>query len=250
LVEATEHQERDRKPHGLFVWGAVGLALLATTLPARSDCVSPLVEGSGTTTVYPCPQGNAASRPAPVVVDPDRSTVVGRGSANIPWFEPKPTRTSDPITVPAATAPEKEAVPPAKPEMRLAVPEEPVASPAPKEEVVKIEPVPDVAAEEKEAEPKATEVKPRTKAAAAKPIKRKPKTKVVKATRSKAKVAKAKRSQPKVAQARRTKTKIPKPEPANDQTVKTEPAKSDDRIILMTKKDMGLGNRIKNWLRF
>jgi ribonuclease E len=270
LGKATEQPRRDdHKTRWPFAWAAVAFALVAAAMPARSECLSPSeAAGATTTTVYRCSEEDPSARKSPIIVEPDKSTVVERGSTTVPWFEPKPTQTSDPIGTAVTASPEKQAAPPEQPEKilavppkteagpeqaekKLAVPEKKEAQPEPKEEVVNIEPVPDMAAEEPKAEatpeePKATKAEPKKKAAQTKTTK--PKRKVVK-KRSKTKLAKTTPSKPKVAQTKRTKPKAVKPEPTAQQ-IKTEPAKSDNKVILMTKKDMTLGKRIKNWLGF
>jgi hypothetical protein len=234
----------------VVVFGLFGAA------PAWAECQSPSVDaGSTTTTVYPCREESATGGQQPIIVDTGKadsgnSSVVERGSADVPWFEPKPTTTADPIGLPK-TASENEKK------------QEPVA---PKEEIVKIDPVPVEPPERTEAEPtdakakiteqEATEAEPapaKAKTTRKKVTKAKStRTKVAKAKRTKVKLAKTKRTKAKVAQDKPTKTKTvkavpaePKPEPA-----KTEPAKSDGKVIIMTKKDMSLGSRVKNWFGF
>jgi|GEM_PF-6771221 len=241
--------------------GSLACAVVAFGLfgaaPAWSECLSPSAEaGATTTTVYPCQEENATGGQQPVIVDTGKAdsgntSVVERGSADVPWFEPKPTTTADPIGLPK-TASENE------------------KKQEPKEEIVKIEPVPVEAPEKPEAEPVDAKTKIKVtepEATEAAPAKAKVKTtrkKITKATSTRTKVAKAKRSKVKLAKTKRTKAVVaqdkptktktkavkaepaePKPEPA-----KTEPAKGDDKVIVMTKKDMPLGSRIKNWFGF
>lgn len=289
LAKALKRMGTDKRVLRRSLACAVVVFGLSVAMPAWSDCLSPSAEaGATTTTVYPC-QEETASGQQPVIVDigkadSSKSTVVERGSAEVPWFEPKPTTTADPI-VPPKTASENEKK------------EEPAAEP--KEEIVKIEPVPMEAPEKAEVQPtdvkvKAMAVEPEATEAEPVPDKAKPtRTKVTKAKSTKTKVAKAKRTKVKLAKTKRLKTKLaqdklaktktetaesvePQPEPAKTKRTKTklaqdkrakaktvkaesaeprpEPAKTepatDSNVIVMTKKDMSLGSRVKNWFGF
>ena len=224
---------------------AIMIGGFGAVMPARSDCLSPSVEaGATTTTVYPCTEGDAAGKQPLIVIDPKKTTEVERGSANLPWFEPKPTKTEDPIAtskaLPGKAAPsgKKEDVartsPPAaktdKPEA-AAKEQPPVAEIAPpaietdKSEAVDTEAPPVAAAKLKKAKPKPAMAKPA-------------KVKLAKTKRTKSKLAKRKAT---------TKTaKAQKPQ----QPVKTEPAKADEKVVVWTRKDMSLGSRVVNWLGF
>ncbi len=244
----------------VVVFGLFGAA------PAWAECQSPSVDaGSTTTTVYPCREESATGGQQPIIVDTGKadsgnSSVVERGSADVPWFEPKPTTTADPIGLPKTASENEKKQKPANEKKQ-----EPAAA---KEEIVKIEPVPVEPPEKTEAEPTDAKAKvTKQEATEAEPAKAKAtttrkkvtkakstKTRVAKAKRTKVKLAKTKRTKAVVAQDKPTKTKIkavkaepaePRPEPA-----KTEPARGDDKVIVMTKKDMPLGSRIKNWFGF
>ncbi|MGE4251125.1 MAG: hypothetical protein AB7F09_17190 [Parvibaculaceae bacterium] len=239
---------RQEKPRWLEppFWVVLTLAILAGVIPARSECLSPsATAGATTTTVYRCPDGDASTGQHPAIVEPGKTTTVERGSADIPWFEPKPTTTADPIVAPKAPAAGKK-------EDVVKVEPKPEAAPEPtpaKKDVVKVEPLPEEAAAPEAAKPEA--VKPTATKAKAKATK----TRLTKAKRTKAKVAKRtkakseERSKGKLARNKRTKTQAAKAE-AKPEQVKTEPAKADDKVVTWTKKDMSIGNRIVNWLGF
>jgi hypothetical protein len=231
-----------------MAWAAA-FGLLAAAMPARSECTSPSAEAATSTTVYRCPEGNASAAKGPIIVDPSPSTILER--------EPKPTPTSDPIVAPVTATPEKQETPPTSPEKQLAAPDKQAAPPERQEEAVRMAPVPEEATDAKDAkdapeEPTATKAESKTKAAEAKPAKPKRKAKLAKSQSTKKKVVKAKPAKAKVAQTKqtKTKTKTAKPQQAPEEEIKTEPAKSDNNVIVMTKKDMTVGNRIKSWLGF
>jgi hypothetical protein len=248
-------RQENQKPRWLSGWLVLTLATLGTAMPAWSECLSPSAEaGATTTTVYRCPEGNASAGQQPLIVEPGKTTTVERGSAEIPWFEPKPTKTTDPIAMPKAT-PQKAEEDKVKAEPVPAKSAEPTVIPPPKAEAKAPVAEPEAAAADAKAtvDTEPTAAKPKAKAAEAKLTKvKRTKVKLAKAKRSKAKLAKAKRTKPKLAQEKRTKakTKTVKTQPTPEQQVKTEPAKADDKVIVMTKKDVPLGGRIKNWLGF
>lgn len=222
----------------------IAVAVVGTITPARSECLSPSsAAGATSTTVYRCSEDNAADAPSPLIIDPDKTTEVERGSADLPWFEPKPTKTEDPIKTskspPEKQAPleKKEDVAKIAPPAAEAVESQPVDKDVPPVEAVKTkEPETEPPkAEEPETEPPKIE-KAKPKPALAKPIK--------------VKVAKAKRTKSKLARKKLAKTKTAKAQTPQQQPVKTEPAKSDDKVVVWTRKDMSLGNRIVNWLGF
>lgn len=288
LAKALKRMGTDKRMLRRSLACAVVVFGLFGTGPARSECLSPSAEaGATTTTVYPC-QEETASGQQPVIVDTGKadsgkSTVVERGSADIPWFEPKPTATADPIGLPKAASENEKKEEPAQP----------------KEEIVKIEPVPMEAPEKAEPEPtdakvKAKAVEPEATEAEPAPAEAKPartkvtkakstKTKMAKAKRTKVKLARTKRTKARLAQDKQTQTKTATAEPAEPElkpakterakaklakvkraktkTVKTEPAEpkpepaktepaTDSNVIVMTKKDMSLGSRVKNWFGF
>ena len=293
-------------------WLAMAIALSGATLPAYGECVSPsAAAGATTTTIYRCPEGSSAG-PQPTIVDPGNSTDVERGSADVPWFGPKPTRTADPLAAPNAVsqpnppedvaktepvpvtvdkpatseAPPLAATPAEAPEKApgavegntaaaSATPEIPPATKAPAAaaEVPAADKMPaatggdEAAPKAAEAEPADADVsEPETTSAESKPVKAKAtkakhakakhkKLKLAKSKRAKAKLVEEKRGKAKAAKTTETETeaaatgktaKTAKREPKSEQV--TEPAKGDDKIILMTRKNMPLGSRIKNWL--
>ena len=101
-------RQENPKPFRLSFGVALALGLFAAAVPVRSECVSPSVEaGATTTTVYRCPEGDASAAQGPAIVEPGKTTTVERGSTDIPWFGPTPTKTSDPIAMPKAPAGDK-----------------------------------------------------------------------------------------------------------------------------------------------
>jgi hypothetical protein len=280
LAKASEFQD-DRRLRRPALVAVIACGVMAAAIPARSECQSPsAASGATTTTVYRCPDEDATGMQSPIVVDPGKTTEVERGSADDPWFEPKPTKTTDPIQTsntpldkkedaaeapPASVQPASPAAakaetnPPdapavtggkaARTETTAATKEEPV--PADAQGTTDDEPAQATEkAEASPADPPAAEV---TKKKAVKP-KQVEKEKTVKAKPAKKKLAKVKRSKAKLA----NKTKLAKAKPAKATPVeakaapdpaKTEPAK-DDKVVVWTKKDMGLGSRVKNWLGF
>lgn len=230
-------RQKNRKPQWRPAWIAIALGLTVTAIPARSECQSPsAAAGATSTTVYRCPEAQVPGMQNPVNPGPDKTTVVERGSADIPWFTPQPTRTADPLIPPQPKAPAE-------------------TKPEDKEVVVEIEPVP---LEKPQAAPAKT--KTETAGPEAKPETAKPKT--AKAKRAKVKLGKAKHAKARLAHQKRTKTKPAIAETkaktrtakaeaeAEPEQVKTEPAKADDKVITWTRKDMPLGSRVKNWLGF
>jgi outer membrane biosynthesis protein TonB len=194
------------------------VGVFGAIMPAQGECLSPSAEAGATaTTVYRCPEGDAAGTQSPILVDPEKTTEVERGSADLPWFEPKPAKTGDPIETMKA----------------------PLGNEEKKEDLVKISPPPaEVAKPEAADTPLAAA--PKAKTAKPKPAMAKP---------AKVKLAKAKRTKSKLARKKQAKTKTAKAQ-ASQQPVKTEPAKADEKVIVWTKKDMPIGSRIKNWFGF
>ncbi len=166
LADASELVNRKNcKP---LPWLALSLVFLGAALPARGECVSPSAAAEATTTtIYRCPEEVLPAAPQPGVVDPNNSTVVERGATDVPWFEPKPTRTSDPLTIPKTVSEPKPAEgvartePPAvkPPETAVAKPANspPAPPPAQAEAPEKVplpavgEPIPSMATQEKPA---------------------------------------------------------------------------------------------------
>jgi hypothetical protein len=118
-------------------WLVMSLALFGAALPAHGECMSPsAAAGATTTTIYRCPEEGSSAGAQPALVDPGNSTEVERGSADVPWFGPKPTRTSDPLAAPQAVSEPKPAegvakTEPAPPVKTSAAPEKPAAAEAP-----------------------------------------------------------------------------------------------------------------------
>lgn len=211
----------------------IAVAVVGTIMPVRSECLSPSsAAGATSTTVYRCSDDNAAATPSPLIIDPDKTTEVERGSADLPWFEPKPTKTEDPIKT-SKSPPEKQEPLEKKEDVAKIAP--PATEAVESQAVDKVVPPEEAAkTEEPETEPPKIE-KAKPKPAVAKP--------------AKVKVAKAKRTKSKLARKKQAKTKTVKAQTAQ-QPVKTEPAKSDDKVVVWTRKDMSLGSRIVNWLGF
>jgi len=212
--------------------------------------VSPSTEsGIATTTVYRCPENQAVVAPKqPLLVPLDKTTVVERGSADVPWFEPKraeiqvepiaaavphsrPSHIVKPIAAAAPPAqPERQpestaaAVPPPQPD-REAVPVA-AAAPPPRVELLdqKIENKPLAKSKTKPVLKKVVKAKP----AKTPPLKAPAKTKTPKATAAKAKS---------------------KPESTASES-KITSLKPDENTVVWTQEDMPLGTRIVNWLGF
>ncbi len=80
-----------RQDWRLAAFAASAFIFLVTHQPARGECLSPSTSGGATaTTVYRCPENDPSSAKQPILVNPEKSTVVERGSSEVPWFEPKP----------------------------------------------------------------------------------------------------------------------------------------------------------------
>src|SRR5262245_31373932 len=98
-----------RKNGTSLPWLAISLALIGAAFPAHSECLSPSDAAEATTTtVYRCPEDDPAAGLRPTIVDQGKSTVVEHGAADLPWFEPKPTQTADPLAPPRTVSEPKQ----------------------------------------------------------------------------------------------------------------------------------------------
>lgn len=160
------------------------VGVFGAVMPARSECLSPSAEAGATaTTVYRCPDENAAGAQLPIVIDPEKTTEVERGSAKLPWFEPKPSEAEDPIETMKAPSGNKGAM-------------------EKKEDVAKIPPPPAEVAKPEAADREALPAAAKAKTAKPKPAMAKPaKVKLAKAKRTKSKLAKKKQTKIKTAKA-------------------------------------------------
>jgi hypothetical protein len=238
--------------------------ILAASHQAYGECVSPSAQaGARVTTVYRCPDVDPAQAKQPALRSTEKTTVVERGSADLPWFEPQTAGNKvDADKLPAAKVIEPAKIPapmiapasvPDKPVETVKVPRkvEPTSAPDQPVETVKeptkVEPT---SAPDKPVE--TAKVPKKIETASAPEPEETPKVK--KKATAKKKFAGKKR----VKKARIAKTKAPKVEAAKKTSnVKTaeEPAKieskpADEKTIVWTKKDMPLGSRIKTWLGF
>ena len=85
-----KHEARPDWRHALLV--ASALVILAASHQAHGECVSPSAQaGATSTTVYRCPDADPEQAKQPALGTTEKTTVVERGSANLPWFEPKTT---------------------------------------------------------------------------------------------------------------------------------------------------------------
>ena len=219
------------------IWGglaipALAIACLSMAQPAASECLSPSTEAGATaTTVYRCPEASEPSAQPPAaakqpLATEDKSTVVERGSADVPWFEPPAKQ--DPIKT--AQDPIKTVKPPQETEEAVA--------PKTETKAATIKP-----AAIKPAKVDATE----DEAAVAAPEPEQPKI-TKKATAKKKVIAKKRKiKKTKIARSKKPKTKTDTVEPT---TAKIESKPPDEKTIVWTKKDMPLGSRIVNWLGF
>jgi hypothetical protein len=278
LAKASEFLD-DRKFRRPALAAVIVCGVMAAAIPAHSECQSPsAASGATTTTVYRCPDEDTTGMQSPIVVDPGKTTEVERGSADEPWFEPKPTKTTDPIqtsntpldkkenAVEAPPAPVQSAKP-ATTKAETNPPDAPAVTGgkaartettavtkgevAPADAQATTEDEPAQATEKAEADPTDTPAPAVKKKKAVKP-QQVEKAKTVKAKPAKKKLAKVKRSKTKLAKSKPAKATPEEAKTAKTATdpAKTEPAKDDDKVVVWTKKDMGIGSRIKNWLGF
>ena len=76
---------------GRASFAAFALLFLAANQPAQGECLSPSTPAGATvTTVYRCPEIDPSAAKQPSLASPEKTTVVERGSSDVPWFEPKP----------------------------------------------------------------------------------------------------------------------------------------------------------------
>lgn len=193
--------------------------LLSALEPAYGECLSPsTASGTTATTVFRCadqPETARQKQPAvntekkqPAVIT-EKTTVVERGPADVPWFDPKtPGNSAEPVKAPPGQAAAVEEKPEEKPETKLAAPQNTVG-------------------EKKLAE------KPKKKRSATKNTVRK-------------KIVKLKPARSKTTKALKTKAK-PEKKISKAKTV-VAPEKPDDNTVVWTRKDVPIGGRIVNWL--
>lgn len=207
------------------------LALLSTIGTAHGECISPSTEaGSTQTTVYRCPVESPAQAKQPMIVSPEKSTVVERGSADVPWFEPNSSRTQIELTLtPDEKKKPKEAMVPPTSEEAMVPPKSEEVTASPKSEEATLPP--------KSEEVTTPEIKPLEK----------PEPKVKRAESRKKKIAKKKTAVKKLVKAKSTKVQAAKVKPAKE-APKEEADAGDDKVIVWTRKDMTLGKRIGSWL--
>jgi len=180
-----------------------------------------------------------------LIVNPEKTTEVPRGSADVPWFDPNSSRTHiDPTLTPnvtkkSDTLPPKseESVSPKAEEAMVPPKSEEVIAPPKSEEVIAPPKSEEATLPPKSEEVTAPEIKPLEK----------PEPKVKRAESRKKKIAKKKTADKKVAKAKSTKVQAAKVKPAKA-APKTEADAGDDKVIVWTRKDMTLGKRIGNWL--
>lgn len=208
-------QKVDAVKHGKPAWrlplcsAAVAFGFLVGMLSsAHSDCLSPSAV-SGTTATTVYRCQEQQRKADPLIASPSRTTVVERGSADTPWFDQKPAEKADPSEVPASQPTQLK--------------QEAAAFPTQVEQ-------------EAEAKPAPTNPKAKVKKSERKlPAKTKPaRKKLVKMKPAKMKSAKALK-----AKAKPTET----PSSGN-----AAPKNPDDNVVVWTRKDMPLGNRIGSWL--
>lgn len=208
-------------------WGrpplaAFALVILAAFHPAHGECLSPSTPAGATaTTVYRCPELDLSAAKQPALDNTEKTTEVERGSADVPWFEPKPAdKKVDAAKIPAAkieaaSAPDKKIETVKTPDRKIdsvKAPEKIEAASAPEPEIIKV----------------------KKKATANKKLASKKRVKKIKVTRAKAKKVKVA-------------TKPANVETA-EETPKIESKPPDEKTIVWTKKDMSLGSRVKTWL--
>lgn len=233
----------DRPARHLWLSSAVvGFGLFGLIPTAHSECVSPSTEsGVAATTVYRCPENQGVVAPKqPLLAPPDKTTVVERGSANVPWFEPKraesqvePIAAAVPPSQPSHTVkPIAAAAPPAQPE-RQTEPTTAAAAPSrPDRQAVPIAaaaPPPQIEILDQKIENRPL-AKSKTKQVRKKVVKAKP----------------AKTPLPKVSA--KTKTKSKPDSTASESKITS--LKPDENTVVWTQEDMPLGSRIVNWLGF
>lgn len=197
----------------------VVFGLLGALEPAHSACLSPsAASGTTATTVFRCADQSETARQKQPAVNTEKTTVVERGPADVPWFDPNTTENStEPVKAPLGQAATVEEKIEEKPERKLS------ATQDTGEEKIEETPEKKLSATKKTIRKKIVKLKPA-------------RTKTTKALKTKAKPE--------------LKTKA-KPEKRMSKA-KTEVAseKPGDNTVVWTKKDMPIGNRIVNWLGF
>lgn len=204
----------------------VVFGLLGALEPAHSECLSPsAASGTTATTVFRCAdQPETARQEQPAVntekkqpaVNTEKTTVVQRGPADVPWFDPKtPENSTEPVKAPRGQA--------AKVEEKIE--EKPEEKPSATQNTVK----------------ESIEETPKKKLSATKNTIRK---KVVKLKPARTKTTKALKTRTKP----ELKTKAKPEKKISTAKTKVAPEKPDDNTVVWTRKDMPIGNRIVNWL--
>lgn len=244
----------DSKPaRQVLLLAAAALLSLGAT-EAQAECLSPsATPGDKATTIYRCPdQPGATKGPLQPTALPDRTTVVERGSAETPWFAPKPPENSDETAKPGESAtvqaepvkePEETTAPaassaaqvePSKGPDGQAVPAAEPAEPA----EVAAEPLKEAPAQTANVEEN-TEAKPEKKVSARKK----------KAVRKKfVKLKPAQTNSTKALAAKATPDrKATKAKPASS-AESAAPKGTDSNTVIWTRQDVSLGRRLGNWL--
>lgn len=148
---------------------AAVLALLWMMQPAQGKCLSPSAESGATaTTVYRCPEQEPSTAKQPILVNPEKTTVVERGSSDEPWFAPKPLEKK----VEPALAPDIKPIEADKPVIKPDEADKPIIKPvkAKKKTVVKTK-----LASKKRIEKRAEVKRTKARTAKIKPVKNTPK---------------------------------------------------------------------------
>lgn len=159
----------------------VVFGLLGALEPAHSECLSPsAASGTAATTVFRCADQPVTARQEQPAVNTEKTTVVERGPADVPWFIPKAMENStEPVKAPQVQAPQ------------VQVPE--IQAPQ-VEEKIEVKPEKKLSATKKTIRKKLVKLKPaKTKTTKALTAKAKPEKRMSKA---KAKVAPAKPEKP------------------------------------------------------
>lgn len=133
--------KHDRPTSQLWLYSAtVAFGLVGTMSPAHSECLSPSADSGATaTTVYRCPDQQGSGAPQqPAVNNLEKTTVVERGSADAPWFEPKPVDNSvSPAASPAQPVQTEQSTEEKPPQAEQKVVEQPGKKPSAKTKSVR-----------------------------------------------------------------------------------------------------------------
>ena len=261
-----KHEARPDWRHALLV--ASALVILAASHQAHGECVSPSAQaGATSTTVYRCPDADPEQAKQPALGTTEKTTVVERGSANLPWFEPKTTgNKGDADKLPAAkiiepaSAPGKPVETANKPVETVTVPKKVEPGSAPDKPVETVNKPVEAVTVPKKVEAASAPDEPLETVKVPKKIETAsaPKPEETAKVRKKATPKKKFAGKKRVKKARIAKTKLPKVKAAKktsnvktaEETPKIESKPVDDKTIVWTKKDMPLGSRIKTWLGF